>query len=244
MNATTFEGSYMMYERSLHTKKTRVLLYGHLRKKFGKLHELSISSPAEAVRALSRRFPGFFKAVRFHQPGFAVFIGKDNIEERCLTMCNGGEDIKIVPMTSGSGNANWMQVIIGSVLIAVGVVIGITTGWSGAGLVVAKGFITAGAAMIIGGVANMLFAPSPPDIPQESDGHKPSYLFDGPVNTYAQGHCIPVLLGGPLRVGSCVISASLVAEEWHDGGDLNDSTTGDSGVDDGSGIRHWRVKTT
>ena len=36
-----------------------VLLYGHLRKKFGKFHRFDIRTPAEAIRALVANFPGF-----------------------------------------------------------------------------------------------------------------------------------------------------------------------------------------
>jgi predicted phage tail protein len=42
--------------------------------------------------------------------------------------------------------------------------------------------------------------------------NKPSFLFDGPVNTIAQGHPVPVGYG-EMYVGSAVISAGIVTEE-------------------------------
>lgn len=244
-DAITFEESYQFYGRNLHDRKTKVLLYGHLRKKFGKLHEISVKTPREAVQALCRKFPGFFKAIRFYKPGFAVFIGDDNIDEMCLDLQCGDQDIRIIPIIAGSGNQNWLQVIVGVVLVIIGCVINYYSVGTGG-----NSFIAAGAAMIVGGVVNMLFAPKNPDVPQESDGHKPSFLFNGPVNTYAQGHCVPVLLGGPLRVGSAVISASLISEEWNQGGITNNPTdvtnigSGGGGVDNGSDGRTWHISST
>jgi predicted phage tail protein len=51
--------------------------------------------------------------------------------------------------------------------------------------------------------------PGTPDRPE----NKPSYVFDGPINTAAQGNPVPVCYGR-LIVGSQVISAGMVAEEY------------------------------
>ena len=58
----------------------------------------------------------------------------------------------------------------------------------------------------------MLFAPPEPTIVDtEQVENKPSYLFDGAVNTTRQGNAVPVGYGR-LRVGSQVISAGLTAQ--------------------------------
>jgi len=72
--------------------------------------------------------------------------------------------------------------------------------------------VVVGWSLIIGGAAQMLFAPKTPDGPADKPDNKASYAFDGAVNTAAQGNPVPVLYGGPLIVGSQVISAGLSAE--------------------------------
>jgi predicted phage tail protein len=47
---------------------------------------------------------------------------------------------------------------------------------------------------------------------QENPENKPSYLMNGVVNTLRQGHPIPLLYGGPLLVGSMVLSADIHVE--------------------------------
>jgi hypothetical protein len=48
----------------------------------------------------------------------------------------------------------------------------------------------------------------------ERPENTPNYVFHGPINTEAQGHPVPVLLGGPLRIGSAVISAGISADAF------------------------------
>ena len=46
---------------------------------------------------------------------------------------------------------------------------------------------------------------------EEADA-RPSYLFRGGANAVAQGGCVPLVYGGPIRVGSTQVSASLSSE--------------------------------
>jgi hypothetical protein len=63
--------------------------------------------------------------------------------------------------------------------------------------------------MIAGGVVQLL-TPLPKGLhSKDSAGNMPSYSFNGPVNTQAQGNPVPLLYGGPLKVGSAVISAGI-----------------------------------
>ena len=47
---------------------------------------------------------------------------------------------------------------------------------------------------------------------REEASRRPSYVFDGAVNTVEQGHCVPVLYG-ELRIGSQIISAGISVEQ-------------------------------
>ena len=70
---------------------------------------------------------------------------------------------------------------------------GLTGGWLGT-------FVGAlGVSMAIGGIAQML-APQP-GIQSESAASKPSYLFNGPVNSARQRGCVPLCYGGPILIG-------------------------------------------
>jgi predicted phage tail protein len=44
----------------------------------------------------------------------------------------------------------------------------------------------------LGGVSQLLFKPPKAAKPNERPENKPSFLFDEPVNTIAQGQCVPV----------------------------------------------------
>lgn len=68
------------------------------------------------------------------------------------------------------------------------------------------------AAVITVGVAAYALSFSPA-VPNYADRDAPenqaSYLFDGPVNTQAQGGAVPIVFGGPMRVGSVTISGGI-----------------------------------
>jgi predicted phage tail protein len=72
--------------------------------------------------------------------------------------------------------------------------------------------MNAGIAMAIGGVVQML-TPLPKSPNQEDrPDNKPSYIFNGAVNTTAQGYPVPVGYGRMI-VGSAVISAGITTDE-------------------------------
>ena len=54
-----------------------------------------------------------------------------------------------------------------------------------------------------------LFFPSVKDYNTDRPDELASYLFNGPVNTRAQGGCVPLVYGGPIKVGSYTISAGV-----------------------------------
>jgi predicted phage tail protein len=66
--------------------------------------------------------------------------------------------------------------------------------------------------MIIGGVIQLL-TPVPKGSAANTAANAPSYVFNGAVNTQAQGNPVP-LLYGRMIVGSAVISAGISAEDY------------------------------
>lgn len=202
-----------------------VLLYGVLGKKYGKRHMLHVSSPREAVRALIANFRTFERDLMEYAPGFHVFRGRENLSEHQLTEPSSTDAIRIVPALAGAKRGGVLQIIAGIVLIIVGAVIQYFS--AGSGSSVSALLYKAGALMILGGVVQVLFAPPAPSTnPKEKDPtNQPSYVFNGAVNTLAQGHNVPWGCGR-MRTGSATISGGIYVDQiGTNGADSIDTTT-------------------
>lgn len=195
-----------------------VRLYGHLARRFGRVHRYDVRSPAEAVRALCATLPGFRQHVIAHsKPGYRVLDGQQPRELDTLALPADGV-IRIVPVTAGAGRGLG-SVILGAALIGVGIMTGGAgmapgAAWAAGGATFA-GYLAfnVGMSLVLGGVAQMLFPqPKTPGTPERPE-NRPSYVFDGPVNTAAQGNPVPVCYGR-LIVGSQVVSAGMSTEEY------------------------------
>lgn len=189
-----------------------IRLYGELGRRFGRRFSFDVATPAEAIRALSAVVPGFREHfAKRAQAGakYHVFVGKRDIGEQELTH-PAGDVIRIAPEIAGAKRGGLFQTILGAVLMVVSVV-GIAVTGNPAFLHLAD----IGFALAVGGVVQML-APQPKlgDMNgAERPENRPSYSFNGPVNTMAQGHPVPILYG-ELMVGSAVISAGMIAEDF------------------------------
>ncbi|CAM6786111.1 tail assembly protein [Salmonella enterica] len=188
---------------------SQIELGGALGKVFGRTHYRLISKICEVGTALSKTIPGFESYMISSQRRgltFAIFKGKKNIGKDDLGFPVTGEVIRIVPVIIGSKKAGVLQTILGAVLVAVGVVLSFTP-WAAASPFLYK----FGAAMMLGGVVQML-SPQPSGLAskQSADNHA-SYAFGGVTNTAAQGYPVP-LLYGRRRIGGAIISAGIYVE--------------------------------
>lgn len=69
------------------------------------------------------------------------------------------------------------------------------------------------AAIALGVTAvGLLLLPSMDGVERNDAGQRDSYLFDGPTNTAAEGGVVPLIFGGPVRVGSTLVSAGITSE--------------------------------
>lgn len=190
-----------------------IKLHGWLGSKFGKKFELAVNSPSEAIRALCSQFKGFEQALAKDTNGFTLWSDKTNIVKDTLNFpFSDKETLHIVPVISGSKDGIG-QILLGIVLLATAF---FTMGTSvlGQGLLyeaVMTGLTTFGTSLILGGISQLLFAP-PDQQSTEKPENKPSYTFNGSVNTIQQGNCVP-LLYGELIHGSQVVSAGLFVED-------------------------------
>ena len=175
-----------------------IRLYGHLGDRFGRVFHFDVASPAEAIAALRANLEGFEQYMLEHsKPGYKVFIGALNAGKEHLRMISRNSTIRIVPVIAGAGGI--VRVIIGAILIAASFIPGF------------QFLAPIGISMVIGGVAELLFAPPSAKVSEKAD-NQPSYSFNGPVNTTKQGNAIP-LAYGQLIIGSQVIYAGIAAEE-------------------------------
>lgn len=213
---------------------TTVVLHGELATAMGRAEwQFEIQQPREAMAALeantgklysylARRHDESKGAVQYRVLVDGRDIGRPKPDEVPSDFYLVGVFVRIdiIPVMQGSGGL-W-QTIIGVVLVIVGVVLLFTPAAA-----VAPYVIMAGISMTLGGVAQML-APSPklgagsspfgrtfmpPDAlsggEKEEAKNTPSYLFSGAVNTTLQGNPVPVCYGGPILVGSALISLAI-----------------------------------
>ncbi|HCD3209829.1 TPA: tail assembly protein, partial [Klebsiella pneumoniae] len=138
---------------------TRIELSGILGKTFGKVHHRLISTVQEAGIALAATIPGFENFMNNSKEKgltFAVFKGKKNIGKDDLGFPVGGEVIRIVPVLIGSKKAGLLQTILGAVIIVASAV----GSYFVPGNPVSAFGYKMGAAMMLGGVVQML-SPQP-----------------------------------------------------------------------------------
>jgi len=199
---------------------TEIRLLGTLGKRYGRTHfvHLDTKTPAEAGAWLCSQFPAardFLVNAASKGIEFAVFRGRgahrENIGIEQLKE-PGGDCITFAPIHVGSKSGGALTTIVGAVLVVIGFAI---SGFSfGTLSPLGAIFVTAGIGMIAGGVVQMLSPQPKAGKNGEAADNQSSYIFSGPVNTTAQGGCVPVIYGGPIEVGSAVISAGIEAVDY------------------------------
>ena len=190
-----------------------IRLYGVLGATFGRVHHMAVETPREAIRALCVVIPGFERFLNTSRKRgltYAVFSGRQNLAVEELEADHSKSEIRIAPVIMGSKRAGALQTILGAVLVVVGVAIGYFTG--GTLSTMGYGVAKFGAAMMLGGVVQML-SPQTPGLSSKQDAdNQASYAFGSPTNTAAQGYPVP-LLYGQRRIGGAIISAGIYVED-------------------------------
>lgn len=192
--------------------KTIVLL-GELGQRYGRRHVLDVKTPAEAIRALCANFKDFAAFVASSQDrnvGYRVLnmredVGQDELHNPA------GRRITIAPVVAGAGGALG-KILLGAVLIGATLFnplafFGGTALLTGA---IGQAAFGIGVSLALGGVGQLL-APQPKSTGPDEE-QQPSYVFNGAVNTTAQGQAVPVGYGR-MVVGSAVISAGISLDD-------------------------------
>lgn len=181
-----------------------IKLYGHLGRRFGKVHRLDVADARDAVRALSALHKGFQQALVEHRGGYRVILDNAPMCDR-LELQLPAREIKFVPVVAGAGHG-WGEVVLGAVLIVASFYSGgLTAAGLSAGEASAVGgmALSMGMTMVMTGVAQALAKP-----PAQAT-YSNSYDL-APTNNTQQGSPVPVLYGRRI-VGSFIASASLQA---------------------------------
>ena len=187
----------------------KVKLYGQLAEFIGhEEFEVCVANLSQAVSFLIHNFPELelYMSPKYYQ----VKVGNYDISEDEISYPIGKQDIHFIPVISGKGGAG--RVLFGAALIGLAFATGGVTAFSfKAGLTgsfLGKAAVYAGAALILGGVSQMLFPiPDEQKFSSEEDPRL-SFNFSGVQNTSRAGTPVPIVYG-EIITGSVVISAAI-----------------------------------
>lgn len=194
-------------------QQTIILLSGSLAKRFGRKHirYLDTGTTHEAFSALKHTLKGFQDFISQQAKKglkYAVWRNRENTNKEDDFTLAGTRELRIVPIIEGSKRGGALQIIVGAVLIVAGIAVNYFTGGTAG-----TPFIQAGAAMVAGGVVQMLSPQMKGLSGREASENTPSYAFGGPVNTTAAGNIVPIFYGKKRRIGGAIISAGIYAED-------------------------------
>nr|WP_201482743.1 tail assembly protein [Escherichia coli] len=190
----------------------RICLYGDLQR-FGRRIDLRVKTGAEAIRALATQLPSFRQ--KLNEGWYQVRIagrdaGENELSARLNEPLANGAVIHIVPRLAGAKSGGVFQAVLGAALIATAI-------WMpGISIAFSDILFSMGAAMTLGGVAQMLAPKAKVPEYKSTDNGKQNTYFSSLDNMIAQGNPIPVPYGEML-VGSRRISQDISTRD--EGGD-------------------------
>ena len=178
-----------------------------LGRRFGKVHQMAVSSVPEAMRALCSQIPAFKEFMNSHvgqNTRYAVFVDGENVNEHRISDFSAVQEIRILPIPQGRKSGGLFQTLLGAALI--GASFFLTGG-------IATAVLGAGISLAAGGVAQLL-SPQATGLKTQDNqtSNRASYAFGSAVNTVAAGYpvCLPY---GYRTVGGSVFSAGSYSED-------------------------------
>jgi predicted phage tail protein len=193
---------------------SKIKVYGRLARFLGqRTFEAEIKTPIDTFKFLLANFPQLERHMT--EQNYCVKVGEDEIDETELFNPLGQQEIKIIPVATGS--RGFFRVLAGVALIAVAIAapaagLGLgggspllfgTTG--GGALAAAAGNL--GIYLTLSGAAQMLTpVPKPPGV--SDDPQAQNFSFSGIQNTSRAGTALPIIYG-EIFTGSLVVSAGI-----------------------------------
>jgi predicted phage tail protein len=172
-----------------------VRLHGELAREFGKVWNLAIETPREAIEAINANMPGFKRKIADLARRGMVFRVRtkqhDYDNEDVGSTLGNASRLDIVPIVMGASAG--IRFVVGAVLLAVGL------------YTVNPTLTTMGASLMLGSIVEWLTP-----VPKAKDGvnKSTSWTFNGPLNTVEQGLPVPIIYGEVLT-GAYPISAGI-----------------------------------
>jgi predicted phage tail protein len=185
-----------------------IRVYGQLARFLGRrVFRAEVASAAEAMQFLRANFPQLESHMSDQR--YRVKLGARAIDEKELAEPAGAQEISIVPVIGGAGAVG--RIIVGAVLLVASFAIPGFAAWAGP---TAFSLITgAGAAMVLGGVAQLL-TPVPrldggggQGQKDEAQDPRKTYSFSGIQNNSRLG------LSANLIYGRRVVGSNIVSQE-------------------------------
>ena len=194
---------------------TKVVLYGNLKEKYGESFTVHISSAAEAITALGEQLPGFYKDI--YEGSWCIKRGDIFLDIETVTIGMGDEDLHIIPEAVGA-KSEWVPIILG---IALMVVAFPSSGGLAAMTTMESVAFGVGVSLALGGISQMLFAPTLGGDPSDSEDAKirKNGIFGGQWNLATEGQVVPIIYGR-MRVGSQVVQNALRTEDFNIAGEI------------------------
>lgn len=166
----------------------KIILHGLLAERFGREHEIMTSVPADAIEGLSRQLEGWPRDLAVSVLDFGT--------EAALRTPTDTQELHIMPSMHGGGGVG--KIIVGTVLIVIGVALVVFS--SGTLAMIGVNLIITGAAIALGGVAELLMKAPTVDNGGPADPPASRY-FAINKNTTAVGTLIIMAYGRILLAG-------------------------------------------
>lgn len=172
--------------------------------------ELYAKTPFEIIGLMEANYPGFKQDLLTHKYGLVLYSGEDEeveaegvVAERMM-MPFSQDHAMFVPIPRGEAGTAFFWVT-SQIVTYTGItsMVGVYLAAAVAAVVIGTGI-----SLALSGLASLIM----PDTPDTED-NVTGYQFNGPVNTSRQGAPVPVCYGGPILVGSQVISVALATED-------------------------------
>jgi len=183
----------------------KIKLLGDIAEKYKADWLLEVDTASEALRAINANRPGFLAAC--DAGGYvAILIDESNpdaarqVTNECGLDAWGDEMLYVVPKISGNVTAAIIASITSGVI-------------SGTAATIVAIVVNMAISLAISAIASLIAGTPDGSGANEAPENKPSYIFNGVVNTSRQGGRIPVLYGGPLLVGSMVLSSRVNTQD-------------------------------
>lgn len=187
-------------------------LYGPLAEKFGSTHNFAVDSLGDCIVMLTTQFSKAELKKEFSMHDFELIRNDDGLGRENIKLgFKGPNEFHLIPIALGSDKGVF-NFIAGVALIAISFYIP-PAGALGYGILTAGTVGMFGVGLLLSGIGYMMAPPIDSDYSDRNQvDERPSYVFNGPVNSTEQGVVIP-LVCGEFMCGSVVIASELQNED-------------------------------